>query len=364
MISRLDDLDDLVCTGDQEYERLQEKAREFIRENLDDYVVKNSIVTKRGSKTVEIPMVGIRIPSFVHDEKKQGGVGKAVESEDDGDTPGQGSSSAESKEAEHTYSVEVEVDKIMDIIEEQLALPRLEKRAKKDLSSQDIEFNDLRRRGSSLLDKKRTIKNAYLRTARTGSSFRIEPDDQVFRTWTSRTQKDSSAVIFAIMDVSGSVSNEQKHLVRSTLYWLEQWLKRQYGSSIEIVYIVHDKKAHEVSSNEFFTIQENGGTCISSGLDLCLKIAASRYGNGSDTNIYPFFFSDGDNEADDNEKALDLLEQLIDISNQVCYGEVSGSGSFCDVSQKFNKNSKYCYYTIKSRNDIIPALKKFLGPKK
>jgi hypothetical protein len=72
----------------------------------------------------------------------------------------------------------------------------------------------------------------------------------------------SNAVIIYMMDVSGSMGDEQKEIVRIESFWIDTWLRSQY-KGIETRYIVHDATAREVDEHTFFHTRESGGTMIS-----------------------------------------------------------------------------------------------------
>ncbi len=97
------------------------------------------------------------------------------------------------------------------------------------------------------------------------------------------------------MDVSGSMTDDQKEIVRIESFWIDTWLKSQYDG-IERRYVVHDAVAHEVDEDTFYRIRESGGTRISSAYTKT-KAIIDRDFPPSDWNIYVFQFSDGDNWA-------------------------------------------------------------------
>jgi uncharacterized sporulation protein YeaH/YhbH (DUF444 family) len=169
-----------------------------------------------------------------------------------------------------------------------------------------------------------------------------------------------------MMDVSGSMGDEQKEIVRTESFWINLWLKSQY-KDIEIRYIIHDATAKEVDENTFFRTRESGGTLISSAYTLCKQIIQSDY-NPMEWNIYPFHFSDGDNwSADDTKLCLSLLDEfIIPSSNMFCYGQVEsryGSGQFYkDLSSRYGeKNDDVILSKVKNKDGILDSIKEFLG---
>ena len=122
----------------------------------------------------------------------------------------------------------------------------------------------------------------------------------------------TSAVIFCVMDVSGSMGDIEKDLAKRFFLLLYLFIHRQYRS-VEIVFIKHHGEASECTEQEFFGAKEGGGTLVSPALDLVEEIIAERY-PAEHWNIYLAQASDGDNAQDDNrfvqERALGLLPHL------------------------------------------------------
>ena len=82
-----------------------------------------------------------------------------------------------------------------------------------------------------------------------------------------------------MMDVSGSMTDEQKEIVRIEAFWIDTWIKAHY-QGVETVYIIHDAVAQEVDEHTFYHTRETGGTKISSAYELCDKIIDARYPAG------------------------------------------------------------------------------------
>jgi uncharacterized sporulation protein YeaH/YhbH (DUF444 family) len=187
-----------------------------------------------------------------------------------------------------------------------------------------------------------------------------------YRAAQSKVEMQNSAVVIYMMDVSGSMGDEQKEIVRTESFWINLWLKSQY-KDIEVRYIIHDATAKEVDEQTFFRTKESGGTLISSALKLCKEIIETDY-NPAEWNIYPFHFSDGDNwSAEDTKLCLSLLDDfIIPSSNMFCYGQVEsryGSGQFYkDLSGKYGEKSDDVILSkIKDKDAILDSIKDFLG---
>jgi uncharacterized sporulation protein YeaH/YhbH (DUF444 family) len=170
-----------------------------------------------------------------------------------------------------------------------------------------------------------------------------------------------------MMDVSGSMGDEQKEIVRIESFWIDTWLRSQY-KGIEARYIIHDAMAKEVDRETFFHTRESGGTMISSAYKLCWKIVEEDY-PPSQWNIYPFHFSDGDNwSADDTNQCISILrENVLPAVNMFCYGQVEspyGSGQFIkDLREAFPtpKDDLVITSEIKDKEAIYNSIRDFLG---
>ena len=172
--------------------------------------------------------------------------------------------------------------------------------------------------------------------------------------------------VHLVMDVSGSMGEEQKELVRLESFWIDTWLRKNY-EGIESRYIVHDVSAKEVDKQTFYHLREDGGTKISSAYRICKQILDQHY-NPNEWNIYLFHFSDGDNwSGNDTNECMKMLEtDIMAKANLFCYGQVEsryGSGQFLrDLQKHFGeKNEKLTLAQIKDRDSIMDALKTFLG---
>jgi uncharacterized sporulation protein YeaH/YhbH (DUF444 family) len=133
-------------------------------------------------------------------------------------------------------------------------------------------------------------------------------EDKRYRSWRTTPMPQSNAVMIFIMDVSGSMGDEQKEIVRIASFWLDTWLRSQY-EGLESRFIIHDAAAHAVDRDTFFRTRESGGTMISSAYKLCAKMIDDEF-PPSEWNIYPFQFSDGDNwSADDTSLCMEVSEE-------------------------------------------------------
>ncbi|OGV36820.1 MAG: hypothetical protein A3E88_00360 [Legionellales bacterium RIFCSPHIGHO2_12_FULL_35_11] len=119
----------------------------------------------------------------------------------------------------------------------------------------------------------------------------------------------TNAVMFCIMDVSGSMDEPKKDIAKRFFILLYLFLKRNYAS-IDLVFIRHHTSAKEVDENDFFYSRETGGTVVSSSLELLYEIIEKRY-NPAQWNIYVAQASDGDNWNADSPYCLDIMKNKI-----------------------------------------------------
>lgn len=137
----------------------------------------------------------------------------------------------------------------------------------------------------------------------------IDTFDLRYNNFTKREVPSSQAVMFCLMDVSGSMDQATKDMAKRFYILLYLFLTRTY-KNLEVVYIRHHTQAKEVDEHEFFYSQETGGTIVSSALKLMVEIQKERY-PAEEWNIYAAQASDGDNWADDSPTCRQILEKQI-----------------------------------------------------
>jgi hypothetical protein len=149
----------------------------------------------------------------------------------------------------------------------------------------------------------------------------IDPLDLRFRRLETTPKPIAQAVMFCLMDVSGSMDEHMKDLAKRFYSLLYLFLRRRY-KHVDVVFIRHTHVAQEVDEETFFYARETGGTVVSTALDLMANVARERYPLDS-WNIYAAQASDGDNAASDNPKAAALLtEDILPICQYFAYIEV------------------------------------------
>src|SRR5579872_94099 len=328
---------------DQDHSRFRAIVRGKIRQNLRKYISQGELIGRKGKDLVSIPIPQIEIPRFTFGDRQRGGAGQGDGDPGDpigGDQEGEEGDGRQAGSApgEHVLEVDVTLDELAAILGEELALPDIQDKGKSKIINAKDRYTSIRRVGpESLRNFKRTYREALKRqismgTYEPGNPVVVPiPADKRYRSWKTEAEPVANAVILYMMDVSGSMGDEQKEIVRIESFWIDAWLQKQY-KGLESRYIIHDAVAREVDRETFFHTRESGGTMISSAYRLCHEMIESDYPSSA-WNIYPFHFSDGDNwSPDDTRLCLKILrDDLLPVSNLFCYGQVEspyGSGQF------------------------------------
>ncbi|HIL26460.1 MAG TPA: DUF444 family protein [Nitrospinaceae bacterium] len=365
--------------------RHREKIERAIREGIHHIVAEESIIGKDGKKKIKIPVRGIKEYKFVYGDNSGGQVGTAPGknikrgdkfSNQQANQPGGGQ--AGNEEGEEYYEVEITLDELSDYLFHDLELPDLIKKSIKKLESKKIKRKGYRDAGiRPRLDKKETVKRMLRRKniAKRDSSeeeleeFPFNDRDLRYRHFKNSVSYSSNAVIFFIMDISGSMSTNKKYLARSFFFLLYHFIRSRYENT-ELVFIAHDIKAHECSEEQFFQRGSAGGTIVSSSLEMMESIMMKRY-HPENWNVYAFQCSDGDNWPSDNEEVSKLLSILKPQCQMFGYCEIEPSSEqlkwveettlwgcmkvFADSNLKLAK--------VSAKSDVWEAFNHFFGGK-
>jgi uncharacterized protein len=153
----------------------------------------------------------------------------------------------------------------------------------------------------------------------------IDPIDIRYRRFETMPKPVAQAVMFCLMDVSGSMSEHMKDLAKRFYMLLYVFLTRRYRH-VEIVFIRHTDRAEVVDEETFFHGPASGGTMVSSALEVMQEIVRSRF-RPADWNIYAAQASDGDNSLADGVVVSQLLtEKILPVSQFFAYLEVAEAG--------------------------------------
>lgn len=331
---------------------------------------------ERGGE-VSIPADGVREPSFrrsgeggLHDHILPGN--KRFVEGDTVDRPpgggGSGSAGGDNGEGEDDFRFVLTRDEFLDLFLDDLELPDLAKRRVATVETQGVRRagytvtgspvnlallrsmrNSLSRRiamrrpkpaellrlqeeialleeenGSDerLTELRQQLEQLQLRTKRFPY---IDPIDLRYRRFEPVSKPVAQAVMFCLMDVSGSMTEHMKDLAKRFYMLLYIFLTRRY-KHVEIVFIRHTHEAKEVDEDTFFNSPETGGTVVSSALREMQRIVAERYSPDS-WNIYAAQASDGDNSPNDGNTSATLLrDEILPVCQYYAYLEV-GSDS-------------------------------------
>jgi uncharacterized protein len=149
----------------------------------------------------------------------------------------------------------------------------------------------------------------------------IDPVDVRFNAFTEQPQPTSQAVMFCLMDVSGSMGEREKDLAKRFYVLLHLFLKRRY-EKVDLVFIRHTHDAQEVDEETFFYSRQSGGTVVSTALEKMLEIQKERYTTG-DWNIYAAQASDGYTQTGDAKRCVELLEaEIMPVCQYYAYIEI------------------------------------------
>ena len=363
--------------GPMDQARHNQKVKEAIKGNLGGIVGQESIITSDGKRIMKIPLRSLELPKFRFDDGKrkhsgQGNgdshVGDVIGQDGQAAQPGRGSQPGEIPGIDY-YEAEISVDELADMVFEDLGLPYLKPKSHQEIISEEVRFDEIRRKGvMSNLDKRRTLLENLRRNAVNGDPHlrSISNDDLRFRTWERRPRPESSAVVIAMRDVSGSMGEFEKYISRSFYFWMVRFLRTKY-ETVQIVFITHHTDAKEVDEEAFFNLGESGGTKVSSAYQLAAEIVNERY-DPSQWNIYPFHFSDGDNWGEmDNQRCLELVRGLLEKSAAFGYGEIQEGGrrSNSTLMNAFEavQDERFIRVTIASKDEVYPALRTFFAPR-
>tara|TARA_B100000700_G_scaffold286022_1_gene340534 strand:- start:173 stop:1339 length:1167 start_codon:yes stop_codon:yes gene_type:complete len=319
--------------------RHKKKIERAIREGVHNIVSDESIIGKDGKKKIKIPVRGIKEFKFVYGKNESNrrvgsAPGKPLKKgqkllKKKPKDKGQGEGKAGKDPGEEFYEVEITLEELSSYLFDSLKLPDLEKKKFKNIVSNKFKRSGYKSQGiRPRLSKKETLKNKIKRKKAAQRTrgldeeerFPFHKKDLKYKRIKQKKDETTNAVIFCIMDVSGSMTQNKRFIARSFYFLLYHFLRHKY-KNLEIVFISHTVDAKEVSEDDFFTVTTMGGTIISSGLEKCLEIVKERY-HPSMWNVYAFHCSDGDNWPEDDSKAISRSLELKDLCQLYCYIQI------------------------------------------
>ena len=339
-------------------QRFMRRAKAQIRKAVHETAASRGLKDADSGGEVSLPARGVHEPGFHRD--RQGGIRDHVLPGNKeyvaGDTiprppsgGGSGSEGSPDGEGEDDFRFALSRDEFVELFLEDLELPDLAKRRVVDTESLSWE-----RAGYSVNGSPANL--ALLRTVRNGLSRRIalrrpkpdeiaalrdeiadpttddprrvaleaelerklrrlslipyiDPLDVRYKRFEPHPKPVAQAVMFCLMDVSGSMTEHMKDLAKRFYVLLYIFLRRKY-KHVEVVFIRHTHQAAEVDEETFFNSPETGGTVVSTALEEMRRVVAERFSPDS-WNIYAAQASDGDNTASDNDRTAQLLTHAI-----------------------------------------------------
>jgi len=203
----------------------------------------------------------------------------------------------------------------------------------------------------------------------------IDPIDVRYRRFESHPKPVAQAVMFCLMDVSGSMTEHMKDLAKRFYVLLYIFLRRRY-KHVDVVFIRHTHQAQEVDEQTFFHSPETGGTVVSTALDEMSRIVSERY-SPADWNIYAAQASDGDNTSSDNDRTAALLTgHILPICQYYAYLEVGREGEHfppgfarrhSDLWQTYStivaSGAPMAMRKVNHRRDIFPVFRELFSRK-
>jgi uncharacterized sporulation protein YeaH/YhbH (DUF444 family) len=198
----------------------------------------------------------------------------------------------------------------------------------------------------------------------------IDPVDLRYRRYTMVPKPTARAVMFCLMDVSGSMSESMKDLAKRFFLLLHVFLERRY-KRVELVFIRHTETAEEVDEQTFFSDPRTGGTVVSTALAEFIRIQRLRYPQDS-WNIYAAQASDGDNSSSDTHHAVALLENdILPVVQHFAYIEVAASAALIrgetDLWRGYDplarRAPRLAMRRVSDRRDIFPVFRELFGRK-
>jgi hypothetical protein len=360
-------------------QRFIDRARGEVKRALSDALKRRKVGESDGGEKVSIPTRGITEPMFhrassggwrdyIVPGNKKFVVGDTIERPPAGDGSGRGQASPEDGGEQDAFEFVLSKEEFLNLFFEDLELPDLVKTRLKE-----SEATQLSRAGFSVagtpanLNLVRTMRNSLARrislhrptpteiaalqrqidAARAADDAEgaaqgeldldsaqrkakrvayIDPVDVRYNRFERVPRPNTQAVMFCLMDVSGSMTEAMKDLAKRFFLLLHVFLTRRY-KHVEIVFIRHTSNAQEVDEETFFHSRETGGTIVSTALEEMMRIVRERY-NPANWNIYAAQASDGDNYTEDSDRCSQLLGgEILPLCQYFAYIEVGAEAT-------------------------------------
>jgi uncharacterized protein len=359
-------------------QRFLRRARQQIRDAVQKSLKDSAVADIGKERKIKVSTQGTKEPRFRLDPKSAGerdfvlpGNKEFLPGDEikkpQGGAGGSGKQAADSGEGEDDFEFVMSQDEVLDIFFEDLELPNLVRTTLKETQSKQWKRAGITTAGSpSQINLVRTMRNAQgRRLAMRRPSLRdveamqaelqlleqeeqteemranvaalkekiayavarrkwvgfIDPVDVRYNSYAEQPVPTSQAVMFCLMDVSGSMGEREKDLAKRFYMLLHLFLRRRYDK-VDIVFVRHTHDAQEVDEQEFFYSRQSGGTIVSTALDKMLEIQRERY-TTSDWNIYAAQASDGYTQSGDARRCVEMLnEDVMPLCQYYAYIEI------------------------------------------
>ena len=360
-------------------QRFMRRARARIKEVVNSSVKGRSVTDLGNGETVTIPTKGIDEPHFRHAQdggkrsrvytgNKEFLTGDKLPKPPGGGAGAGGKEATDSGEGEDEFRFALTREEFLDLFFEDLELPDLVKTDLREVYSTKLRHAGLSVAGTPTnLNLLRTMRNSYGRrialkrpgseeveaiqreifeleaktplTAKQQTRLKelheeleaievrrrivpyIDPYDLRYNYYVPKPEPNTKAVMFCLMDVSGSMGEREKDLAKRFFMLLHLFLQRRYERT-DIVFIRHTHEAKEVDEETFFYSRESGGTVVSTALKEMRTVLKDRY-PAEQWNIYAAQASDGENYSGDSERCIQLLsEELMPVCQYYAYVEI------------------------------------------
>jgi uncharacterized protein len=402
-------------------QRFIRRAKRQILDAVRDISARRRVTeVAEGEEAIRIPSDGLQEPSFrkgddsgvrrhVVPGNKEYRAGDAIPRPPGGS--GQGPGGSASGEGEDEFQFTVSRDEFLDLFFENLELPALARTQLSKVEQQGVQRAGFSVSGSpATLNLTRTMRNSLSRrlalhrprrdeileldreidrlersgkdpeglrelvrqrealTRRSRLIPYIDPIDLRYNRFVPTPRPISQAVMFCLMDVSGSMTEEMKDLAKRFFMLLYLFLERRYRH-VDIVFIRHTHIAQEVDEETFFYSRETGGTLVSPALDEMERVVRERY-SPAEWNIYAAQASDGDNTPSDNPLVLRTMEEVIlPLCRYFAYIEVGeergweGKTPLWEVYERLAAGGRpLALRKVRRRGDIFPVFRDLFTP--
>lgn len=348
--------------------RFIEKVKGHIKNDIKKGIIGRSITSQDGV-VVHIPEDGIAEP-WIHNDSSIGNhdyvlpgnkdfiPGDSIKKKKEGTGSGKPTEASDQEGGEDAFEFVLSKEEYFEMLFDDLELPELLKRSKEDVvvhtreragftnsgtpATLDLErslINGIGRRIALKNPKLKKIKEleeqlvnetdkdvivaledeiSRLKNSANAVHY-LDPMDLKYKNFENRPKPISQAVMFCVMDVSGSMGEHEKELAKRFYILLYLFLTYKY-KKVDIVFIRHHVTAMECSEHDFFYLKESGGTIVSAGIIEMERIMKERY--DPTWNIYLAQTSDGDNFETDSEKFTKHIKDLLSQVQQYIYLEV------------------------------------------